>query len=170
MAEAKGRIDMEKTNVRLEAIKFLNNSMYEEDYIGSAVFTLFEEALQVSNNKTQLTKTFIQYCNDELGRSYLIGDAIYTELKDFIKLYKETVVQVDTEKIEILVAEFEPTMYHIYTVKTSGKYPVRLINGGEYLTEFEGDLDQNNDMGWFNLNTREYNLFKANLKKMVITK
>ena len=154
---------MEKTNVRQEAINFLNKSMDQDDYIGSAVFTLFEEALKDSDNKTKLTKTFVRYCNDELGRSYLIGDAIYTELKDFIKLYKETI-----KEVEILVAEFEPTMYHIYTVKTSGKYPVRLINGGEYLTEYSGDLDQNNDMGWFNLNTKEYNLFKSNLEKMVI--
>ena len=78
---------MNKTDVKQQAIEYLNKSFEQHDYIDSAIFTLFEEALRNSDTKTELMKTFRNYCNQELGRSYLIGDAIYCELKDFITLY-----------------------------------------------------------------------------------
>lgn len=80
---------MKKEALKQQAIKYLNQNMVEDDYIGSAVFALFEEASQVSNNKTELSKKFVTYCNQELGRAYLIGDAIYLILKDFIKDYNQ---------------------------------------------------------------------------------
>ena len=159
---------MRKEIIRQEAIKYLNQSMQEEDYIDSAVFTMFDESLNRVTTKTELMKDFVKTCNEEMEKSFLRRNAIYLEIKDFIKLYNPRYITVETEEKQIiLVADFEPTMYHIYDVKTHGKYPVRLIDGGCYLTEYTGDnVDECNDMGWFNLNTKEYNLFKSNLKEM----
>ena len=49
-----------------------------------------------------------------------------------------------------------------YEVKTTGKHPVHMIAGGEYLTESEENFGDD-DMGWFFLNTRDYEWFKNHL-------
>ena len=62
--------------------------------------------------------------------------------------------------MKIIAAVFEPSKMHIYDVKTSGKHPVHLISGGEYITEDTRE-DFESDMGWFWLNQKEYNYFKS---------
>ena len=54
--------------------------------------------------------------------------------------------------ITILATEFKPTKMHIYDVKTTGKHPVHVIEGGSYITESEEVLDECSDLGWFFLN------------------
>ena len=53
--------------------------------------------------------------------------------------------------VKFIGAEFDPTKMHIYTVKTKGKHPVHLIEGGEYLTEDDRNFETGgcSDMGWF---------------------
>ncbi len=63
----------------------------------------------------------------------------------------------------IKVALFDPKKMHVYTVKTSGKYPVHMIEGGEYLTEDQTIFEESSDMGWFHLNQKDYDYFKSNL-------
>ena len=63
-------------------------------------------------------------------------------------------------KTTFIGAEFEPKKMHIYDVKTKGKHPVHLIEGGEYITEDERQFDPLGDMGWFWLNQREYDYYK----------
>ena len=69
--------------------------------------------------------------------------------------------------ITFIGTEFEPKKMHIYVVKTSGKHPVHLIEGGDYITEDERDFG-NADMGWFWLNEKEYNYFKKLCRKITI--
>ena len=64
---------------------------------------------------------------------------------------------------------FDSKKFHIYVVKTSGKHPVHMIEGGQYITEDERVIDPQSDMGWFHLNKKEYDLFKSELKEVVIT-
>jgi hypothetical protein len=71
-------------------------------------------------------------------------------------------------KMKKLVAEFETNKYHVYDVKTTGKHPVHMIEGGEYITEDMEVYDEESDMGCFYLNTRDYNEFKKNLKEVEI--
>lgn len=71
------------------------------------------------------------------------------------------------KQVKLLATEFNPKKYHIYDVKTTGKHPVHLIEGGEYITEDERYFGSA-DMGWFFLNTKEYNLLKENLREMTI--
>ena len=68
----------------------------------------------------------------------------------------------------ILAAKFEPTKMHIYDVKTTGKHPVHMIEGGEYLTEDETIFNEYSDMGWFFLNQKEYAYFKSQIKEVTI--
>lgn len=42
--------------------------------------------------------------------------------------------------VKIIGAIFEPKKEHLYDVKTHGKHPIHLIEGGEVLTENEGDF------------------------------
>lgn len=65
-------------------------------------------------------------------------------------------------KKTILAAKFEPKKMHVYDVKTNGKHPVHMIEGGNYLTEDENDFG-GGDMGWFFLNKKEYEYFKSQL-------
>lgn len=51
---------------------------------------------------------------------------------------------------------------HPYDVKTTGKHPVHMIEGGEYLTEEDFD-NGDGDMGWFWLNAKDYDYFKSHL-------
>jgi len=70
-------------------------------------------------------------------------------------------------KLKIICAEFDPKKMHIYDVKTTGKHPVHLIEGGELLTEDVRDFGPA-DMGWFWLNQKEYEYFKSQCKEVVI--
>lgn len=67
--------------------------------------------------------------------------------------------------MRVIVAEFDEKKLHPYSVKTKGKHPVHMIEGGDYLTEDERNFG-NADMGWFWLNTKEYEYFKAHLKEI----
>jgi len=80
---------MDSKRIKGKAIFYLEQGFQKEDFIDSAVFTSFCEALRDSKNKTELSKKFVTYCNQELGRAYLKDDAIYRELKDFIKDYND---------------------------------------------------------------------------------
>ena len=64
-------------------------------------------------------------------------------------------------KAKIIAARFNPTKMHIYDVKTKGKHPVHLIEGGTYITEDKRDFKEDEDMGWFWLNQKEYDYFKS---------
>lgn len=76
---------------------------------------------------------------------------------------KETPKEAPKKKT-ILVANFDPKKMHVYDVKTTGKHPVRLIEGGEWITEYEGeDINDCYDMGWYWLNQKEYDYFKSQL-------
>ena len=68
--------------------------------------------------------------------------------------------------VTILATEFKPTKMHIYDVKTTGKHPVHVIEGGSYITESEEVLDECSDLGWFFLNQKEYDYFKSQLREM----
>jgi len=69
--------------------------------------------------------------------------------------------------IKFIGADFEPTKMHIYDVKTKGKHPVHLIDGGSYITEDDRDFGTD-DMGWFWLNQREYDYYKSQCREIVI--
>ena len=43
-----------------------------------------------------------------------------------------------------------------------------MIEGGMYLTEDERVFNEYSDMGWFNLNQKEYDYFKSQLKPIGI--
>ena len=70
-------------------------------------------------------------------------------------------------KVKITGAQYEPNKMHLYDVKTTGKHPVHLIEGGEILTEDCGDFGSG-DMGWFWLNEKEYKYFKSQCKKVEV--
>lgn len=70
--------------------------------------------------------------------------------------------------MKIIGATFDPKKMHIYNVKTKGKHPVHLIEGGSYITEDERDFDHSGDMGWFWLNQRDYDYFKSQCREIVI--
>jgi len=73
--------------------------------------------------------------------------------------------------MKLLVAEFEPKKMHIYDVKTKGKHPVHIIEGGEYITEAELSEEywaSGCDLGWFYLNQKEYDYFKSQLKEIEV--
>lgn len=76
---------------------------------------------------------------------------------DEIKLAKE-------EKVEEKQVEVCDWYGHIhpYDVKTTGKHPVHMIDGGNYLTESEEDFGSG-DMGWFFVNEKDYQWFKNHL-------
>lgn len=69
--------------------------------------------------------------------------------------------------MKILAAAFEPRKMHLYDVKTMGKHPVHVIEGGGYLTEVEEDFGDG-DCGWYWLNQKEYDYFKSQLKEVEI--
>ncbi len=70
--------------------------------------------------------------------------------------------------VKFIGTEFEPKKMHLYDCKTTGKHPVHLIEGGEYITEDERSFETGgcSDMGWFFLNTKEYNYFKSQCKEI----
>ena len=63
---------------------------------------------------------------------------------------------------------YDPKKYHIYSVKTTGKHPIHMIEGGDYITEDKTVFNVVSDMGYFWLNKKEYDLFKSNLKDVTI--
>ena len=63
---------------------------------------------------------------------------------------------------------FDIKKYHPYIVKTHGKHPIHMIEGGKYLTEDENQCNKSGDMGWFHLNSKEYQLYKANEKEIEV--
>ena len=71
-------------------------------------------------------------------------------------------------KIIIIGADFDPSKMHVYDVKTHGKHPVHLIEGGSIITEDDRDFDPSGDMGWFWLNQKDYDYFKSQCKEMEI--
>lgn len=73
-------------------------------------------------------------------------------------------------KVRFIGTEFEPKKMHVYDVKTTGKHPVHLIEGGEYITEDERSFETGccDDMGWFWLNSKEYNYFKSKCREIEI--
>ena len=70
--------------------------------------------------------------------------------------------------MKFIGAIFEPTKMHIYDVKTKGKHPVHIIEGGEYITEDETVFDESSDLGWFWLNQKEYDYFKSKCKEITL--
>ena len=70
--------------------------------------------------------------------------------------------------MKIIAAVFESSKMHLYDVKTTGKHPVHLIEGGEYLTEDERVFDECSDMGWFYINQKEYDYFKSQCREIDI--
>ena len=70
--------------------------------------------------------------------------------------------------ITIIATEFKPTKMHIYDVKTTGKHPVHVVEGGMYITEDERVWDESSDLGWFFINQKEYDYFKSQLREIEI--
>ncbi len=68
----------------------------------------------------------------------------------------------------IIGADFEPKKMHIYDVKTKGKHPVHIIEGGDYITEDERVFDEASDLGWFWLNEKEYQYFKNQCREIEV--
>jgi hypothetical protein len=63
---------------------------------------------------------------------------------------------------------FDPKKFHPYSVKTTGRHPIHMIEGGDYITEDKTVFDECSDMGWFHINQKEYDLFKSMLKDVTI--
>ena len=74
----------------------------------------------------------------------------------------------ETKIVKILAAEFDGKKMHLYDAPKRGKHPVHMIEGGMYLTEDERVFNEYSDMGWFNLNQKEYDYFKSQLKPIGI--
>lgn len=68
--------------------------------------------------------------------------------------------------VKIIGADFDPKKMHVYDVKTTGRHPVHLIDGGSIITEDDRAFEQSGDMGWFWLNQKEYDYFKSQCKEM----
>lgn len=69
-------------------------------------------------------------------------------------------------KVKLLATQFEQNKFHPYDVKTKGKHPIHIIEGGDYITEDERIFDEYSDCGWFWLNQKEYDYFKSQLKEI----
>lgn len=83
---------------------------------------------------------------------------------------KKTIrITAEKSRKTFIGAEFEPNKMHVYDVKTKGKHPVHLIDGGSYVTEDERSLGcEGGDMGWFWLNQREYDYYKSKAHEIEI--
>lgn len=56
---------------------------------------------------------------------------------------------------------------HLYEAYIRGeKHPVHIIEGGDYVTESEEDFG--GDVGWYNLNQKDYDYFKSNLIEITL--
>lgn len=95
------------------------------------------------------------------GRTFLFNFYCPSEVK--------MAVEKEEEKVFTFVgAKFEPNKMHLYDVKTTGKHPVHLIEGGDYLTEDERVFDESDDMGWYWLNEKEYTYFKSQCRRLTM--
>lgn len=72
------------------------------------------------------------------------------------------------KKVKVQVCKFDTKKLHPYDVKTTGKHPVHMIEGGAYLTLDERDFDDGHcsDMGWFFLNIKEYNYMMEHMEEV----
>lgn len=70
-------------------------------------------------------------------------------------------------KQKILGAIFDSKKMHIYDVKTKGRHPVHVVEGGEYITEEDFDNGEG-DCGWFWLNQKEYDYYKSQIKEIEV--
>lgn len=95
------------------------------------------------------------------GRGYLFNFFCPSEVKLSVKKEEKE------NAITFIGAEFQTNKMHVYDVKTSGKHPVHLIEGGEYITEDQRDFGTD-DMGWFWLNQKEYDYFKSQCHEITI--
>lgn len=67
--------------------------------------------------------------------------------------------------------EWNTREIHPYTLKGTRKanHPVRMIQGGKYLTEdLDLDLQDGGDMGIWGLNAKDYQIFKSQVKTVQI--
>lgn len=64
--------------------------------------------------------------------------------------------------ILIKAAPMQDLKINLYSVKTTGKNPVRLLTSG-YLTYYDGELHQDECQGWFNLNQKDTAIVKAQM-------
>lgn len=86
-----------------------------------------------------------------------------------VNYYMPQEIKIKKIKDSFIGCEFEPKKMHIYDVKTHGAHPVHLIRSGEYITEDTREFNNDNgDMGWFWLNTKEYNYYKSKARKIEI--
>lgn len=69
-------------------------------------------------------------------------------------------------KIKMLVAKFEPNKMHVYPVETKSKHWMRLIEGGDYITQDDRDLPPSGDMGWFGINQKEYDYYLSKRQEL----
>lgn len=75
----------------------------------------------------------------------------------------------DEKAVSFIGAEFDPKKMHPYDVKTHGKHPVHLIEGGSYITEDNTtQFDPCGDMGWFWLNEKEYQYYKSQTREITL--
>ena len=104
---------------------------------------------------------------DYKGNKYLLNFFCPTEAKMSVKGEPK---QEETKKqITFIGAEFDPKKMHVYDVKTTGKHPVHLIEGGEYITEDKRDFEVSGDMGWYWLNEKEYQYYKSLAHEITIS-
>lgn len=87
-------------------------------------------------------------------------------MKYLIELFKVINTNVGDSTLVFIGAQFEPSKMHIYSVKTTGRHPVHIIEGGDIITEDERVFDESSDLGWFWLNQKEYNYFKSQCKEI----
>ena len=98
------------------------------------------------------------------GHNFLLNFFCPSEVKMSVKK------EIKSNTITFIGAKFDPKKMHVYDVKTLGKHPVHMIEGGEYLTEDEREFNPCGDMGWFWLNQKEYDYFKTQCKEIAIIK
>lgn len=72
--------------------------------------------------------------------------------------------------MKVLAANIMEVKINPYTITSSrAKHPVRMIEGGMYLTEeLDREYSVGGDMGIFGLNAKDYEIFKANLKEVEV--
>ena len=102
------------------------------------------------------------------GNKYMFNFFCPTEAKLSVK--SEPKKEEAKKQTTFVGAEFEPHKMHVYDVKTKGKHPVHLVEGGSYITEDDTtQFDPCGDMGWFYLNEREYQYYKSKERTITIS-
>lgn len=100
------------------------------------------------------------------GRTFEFNFFAPSEAK--LKVEGEEKIENQVKRTDIIGARFDPQKMHLYDVKTTGKHPVHLIEGGDILTEDERVFDEVDDMGWYWLNEKEYSYFKSQCQRLTI--